>query len=279
MIRGIITDIDGVIVGDKIGYNTPNPHPDIIKRIKDIHASGVPVVLCTGKPHYAIKNIIEACRLDNPHVTDGGAIVIDPITNTIIQKHRIDPLLVTSLINSCLQSDMYIEIYTPDRYIIQRSQIRENLTPVHTHVLETPPTIVDDLVTESMKHEIIKLMPVAINTEDTIRLKTIYEPYQNDLTLAMGVHPIANPHQFGLITKKGVSKKQSAIDATAKLDIPLNNYLGIGDSTSDWSFMQLCGYTATLANGSDELKKLVNFVGPNVDENGILSVFDHFSLH
>ena len=92
----------------------------------------------------------------------------------------------------------------------------------------------------------IKVVPIAINIEDSSRLKLIFHPFDTKLSLAVNVHPIANPHQFGLITTKGVSKKQSAIDVTEVLNIPLSEVLGIGDSTSDWSFMELCGYTAAV---------------------------------
>lgn len=276
MIKGIILDVDGVIVGEKIGYNSPFPHPDVIARLQDIYKKGIPIILCTGKPHYAVQKIIKDCKLANPHIADGGAIIIDPITNTIIKKHVIDPELAAKVVTACLAAHMYVEIYTPDGYIIQRNQFRVNLTPVHTHILQTSPKLVSDLIAESAKFEVVKIMPIATDTKDIARLKAIFEPFKDTLTLAMGVHPIASPHQFGLITARGVSKKQSAIDATTALGIPLSDYLGIGDSTSDWSFMEHCGATATLENGTEELKKLVQFVGPSVDENGILDILNHY---
>ena len=33
-IKAIILDVDGVIVGEKIGFNSPNPHPDVIEKLK-----------------------------------------------------------------------------------------------------------------------------------------------------------------------------------------------------------------------------------------------------
>lgn len=285
MIRGILTDIDGVIVGDKIGYNSPYPHPDVIARLKAIHHNGLPVILATGKPHYVIGKIIRDASLDNPHITDGGAIIIDPITNTIVKKHVIDPEPVAQLVGACIMAGMYVEIYTPDRYIIQKSQIRENLTPVHTHILQTEPLIVDDLVAESKKHEVIKVVPIAIDKNDTNRLFDLCAPFADQLSVAITTHMIALPHQFGIVTKKGISKKQSAIDATQAFGIPLSDYLALGDSTSDWSFMQLCGYNATVSNGSDELKQHVRDLGDHgyiantsVDENGMIDILDHFNL-
>ena len=285
MIRAVILDIDGVLVGEKIGYNSPSPHSDVLAAIQEIHNAGIPVTFCTGKPHYAITQLIDDCSLDNPHITDGGALIIDPLTQNIINKHPMDKELVDQLIHTYLHANIYVEIYTPHGYIIQRNQFRENLTPIHTHVLQTAPTIVESLTAEAKKQEIIKVMPIAKNDLEKVVLMKLFEPFSKRAILSMGVHPIANPHQFGLITAIGVSKKQAALDAIHALNLNIADCLGVGDSTSDWQFMELTGFAATLGNGTTQLKNLVNtkkdhgFVTDNsVDENGILKIFKHFSL-
>lgn len=285
MIRGLILDIDGILVGEKIGYNSPWPHPVVTEKIRAIHASGIPVTLCTGKPHYAVGKLIRDCQLDTPHITDGGAIIIDPITDTIIKKHMMDKDLARDLVRVYLEADMYVEVYTPETYIIQTSQYRESLTPVHTHVLQTEPARVDSLLADIENREVIKVMPIATDEEDKKQLLALFEPFRDRAILSMGLHPVANPHQFGLITKAGISKKQSAIDAVGALGLPFSDILGAGDSTSDWQFMELTGYAATLGNGSDGIKEHVHGKGDHgfvtdktVDENGILEVFEHFGM-
>lgn len=285
MIKGLILDIDGILVGEKIGYNSPWPHPNVMEKITSIHASGIPVTLCTGKPHYAVEKLIRDCKLNTPHITDGGAIIIDPITNTIVKKHVMDKTLVCDLIQTYLDASMYVEVYTPETYIIQKNQYRENLTPVHAHVLQTEPTIVESLLDEIETREVIKVMPIAIDDNDKKNLLALFEPFSDQAIVSMGLHPIANPHQFGLITKAGISKKQSAIDAMSAKNIQLADCLGVGDSTSDWQFIELTGYGATLGNGSDGIKKRICTKGKHgfmtektVDDNGILEIFSHFGL-
>lgn len=81
MIKAIITDVDGVIVGDKKGVNFPLPNERVIERLKAIKKSGIPVILCTGKPTYATEDIIRKAELDNPHITDAGAFIYNPLQN------------------------------------------------------------------------------------------------------------------------------------------------------------------------------------------------------
>ncbi|MEK7557255.1 MAG: HAD hydrolase family protein, partial [Patescibacteria group bacterium] len=76
-----------------------------------------------------------------------------------------------------------------------------------------------------------------------------------------------------------------AIEILRSLDISFANTLGVGDSSSDWQFIELCQYGAAVGNASEELKKLVtskgkefSYIGPTVDENGIIDILNHFLL-
>ena len=53
-IKGIILDVDGVIIGEKIDFNSPNPHIDVINKLRKIRKKGISISLCTAKPHFSI---------------------------------------------------------------------------------------------------------------------------------------------------------------------------------------------------------------------------------
>ncbi|MCL2586945.1 MAG: Cof-type HAD-IIB family hydrolase [Firmicutes bacterium] len=273
MIKAIILDIDGVIVGEKVGYNSPEPHPDVMVRMNQIKDSGVKIILCTAKPHFAIRNIIGGANLANPHITDGGGVLIDPITNKIVKKYALSDADARKVLKMCLDNDIYVEAYTEDEYVIQRSQVCD-ITDQHTHILQTEPLIVDDLL--AFRGEITKIMPVVNGEEEKAKFAELFNSLGTDLTLNWGIHPIALPLLFGIITAKGISKKQGMLDILDSLGISSENALGVGDSNSDWQYMELCGSTATMANASDELKSKAAFTGGHVDENGVLDIFDSF---
>jgi len=284
MIKGIILDIDGIIVGEKIGFNSPEPHDDVIKRLKEIRKKGIIIALCTAKPHYSIQTIIKDARLNNLHITNGGGVIINPIDDIVLKKHVISKKIATKVLLHYLENGVYTEFYSVEDYFIQKNQVNE-LTKTHIHILQRDPKIGDSLIGESKNQDIVKIMPIAKNEEDKLRLIRLFEPFKNEVTLSWGVHPIALPHLFGIITAKGISKKQAALEIASNYHIAPDELLGIGDSTSDWQFIESCKYAATLENGSDELKKLIQTkdkrfytIGKSVDENGILDIFNYFSL-
>lgn len=281
-IKGIILDIDGVIVGEKIGFNSPEPHPDVINRLKSIHDQGIVVSLCTAKPHFAIKSIINAANLSNFHITDGGSVIINPIDNVIVKKHLINKNEAAKILEMYLENNVYTEFYTVDDYVIQNNQISD-ITDKHTHILQQKPKIVQSLSEESLKSEITKIMPIALDEKDKERVTELFKQLGSNLTLSWGIHPVALPLQFGIITAPGISKKQGAMDISESSNVPFENMLGVGDSKSDWQFIELCKYGAAMENAGHELKDLVatkggdySFIGGHVDDNGILEILDAF---
>lgn len=282
-IKGIILDVDGVIVGEKIGFNSPYPSADVIKKLKEIKNQGIPISLCTAKPHFSIGKIIHDAELNNFHITDGGAVIINPVTNQIVKQHIIDKELVKKILSLFIKNNVYTEIYTAENYYIQKSQ-KNFITPQHNHILQHEPVMLDDIVSESSNLFVTKIMPIALNdNDDQKRVKELFESLNTNLTLSWGIHPIANPLRFGIITAPNISKKQGAIEISKNIGVALENILAVGDSTSDWQFIELCGYAGAMGNATAKLKELVNskkngchYIGGNVDENGIIDILNYY---
>lgn len=282
-IKGIILDVDGVIVGEKIGVNSPNPNSEVIHKLKELKSKGIPISLCTAKPHFSIGNIIKEAGLDNYHITDGGSVIINPINHTIVKQHILDKELAKQVLKLYIENNVYTEFYTVDNYYIQKDQ-ENNITPQHRHILQGDAVKLSNIVEESVKYDITKIMPIALDENDKVRVEKMFEELNTGLTLSWGIHPVANPLKFGIITAPRISKQEGAIEISKNIEVPLENLLAVGDSTSDWQFIKMCGYGAAMQNASDKLKELVQTKGENhfkisqksVDENGIIEILDYF---
>lgn len=283
-IKAVILDVDGVIIGEKVGYNSPHPHPDVIAALREIKNKGIPVSLCTAKPHFAIGKEIKDADLNTVHITDGGGVIINPLKNKIITQNNIPTESAVKVIQAFLDANVYVEFYTVDNYVIQKSQAGD-FTSKHSLVIQSDPLQVDSLVEAAKKAKITKIMPIAANEADKANLHKLFEPFKNELVLSWGVHPVILPLQFGIITAPGISKQKGAMEIAKTTGISLVDTLGVGDSESDWQFMELCGFAAAMGNAKQDLKDLVatkgeqqSFVGAGVNENGILSILKHFGL-
>jgi len=284
MIQGIILDVDGVILGGKPGYNWPDPHPDVIDALKKLHTQGISISLCTGRGTFTLRDIVESVHLDNPHIGDGGAIVVDIIHNQLIDKHTIPADISHHILKTYQQHGIYIEVYSIDGYYIQKKSVCE-ITQKHAAILHTEATVVDSL-DEVIDHmEVVKIMPIATDGFIKQKVMELFSEYNDTLSLQWGTHPSADSYQFGIITAKGISKQYAAGVVSTYITIPFSNILGIGDSATDWEFMKLCGFAGAMGNADSELKQQVlqrndatGYIGKDIDENGILDIFSHFGL-
>lgn len=282
-IKAIILDVDGVIVGEKIGLNAPYPHPDITNKLKQIREKGIYINLCSAKPYYSVKKIVDDARLNNIHTPLAGAVLFDPINNKVIKKHIVNNVEAITLIKELLRNKIYTEFYTVDNYFIQKDQ-RNKITKIHSITLSFKPIEVDSLIDYAKNIEIIKVLPIVKTDREKIVVEQIFLDYQEKLVLGWGTHPAAPDYYFGNITARGISKKQSVIEITNHYHIKAKEILGIGDSLTDWQFIGVCGFAGAMGNATPELKKLVlskgvnGYVGKSVDKNGILDIFKYFEL-
>ena len=277
MIKWIILDIDGVIIGSKRGVNSPTPHPDVALALRTVRSEWVFISLCTAKPHFAIRDTIELAGLENLHITDGGWVIIDPLGNYVHKTFEIETNLTKQVIGELVSAGIYTEWYTIEDYFIHSEQ-KSDITEDHYKVLQSYPQMVDSLG----QSWITKIMPIARNNHEQEMIRQIFQLYSEDLVLSWWVHPVILPLQFGIITTKWISKWYAADEIAKREWVDRGELLAVGDSTSDWQFIQHCGYKVAMWNASNELQNLVAwawwYIAPSVDENGVIEMLRHFKL-
>lgn len=275
MIKMIVLDVDGVIVGSKHGVNFPYPHVEVISALKKIRESGIPIVLCSGKYYSAIEPIINLAYLNNPHITDSGGLIIDPLSKKVIDAFEIEKNIVSEILKTCITNKIHSEAFSEHDYFIQMDQV-DRLTEKRIPILQKDPVIADSLPEVVRNKKIIKIIELAQDEEEKTKVENIIKPYADKINFVWTTHPTTGSLNYGLITSKSTSKSKALEKVAEDLAIPLRDALGVGDTMGDWEFMKACGYTATMTEAPDELKKLVQFTAPSVNDNGILQILDHF---
>lgn len=280
MIKAIIADVDGVMVGKREGFNFPLPHASVIEALKNVSAKGVPVVLCTAKFHVAIDEIVEQAKLNNPHITDGGALIINPLgTQKIVQKKVISKPVIEKYLST---TDAYTELYSADSYFVQKDADKAFMAK-RSKLLQTPPQLIDSLQTANQENDIIKIISYAEDSTGMPELETAAKRLGNEVNYIWSHHPFIMPRRPIVITAARASKEQAASDVMNYLGIPFEHVLGIGDSLADWSFMQRCGYVGVVGDDNELTERVKSrsdnyHIADSVDKHGFLEILDYFKL-
>ncbi len=272
------------MVGKQEGVNFPLPHQDVIAALKNVSAYGTPIVLCTAKFGHAIENIALQAELRNPHITDGGALIIDWLDDGVVAQYPLESTVVHSYTQSCLEFGIHTEIYTADTYYVQASQVSE-FTHLRTKLLQAEPLIVTSLLDIAAQESVIKVINFSKGKDDMPKLESNIRRYGDKVTFVWSQNPFLAPRRGMVVTSPGVSKQHAAAEVMKRLKIPFEAVLGIGDSESDWNFMQLCGYVATVEEDSAALQQLAKskgegryYFGSSVDDHGIIEILKHFKV-
>ncbi|HVA97162.1 MAG TPA: HAD family hydrolase [Candidatus Acidoferrales bacterium] len=282
MIQAVIMDVDGVIVGKKSGINFPLPNVLVIKALRRLNEKGIPVILCTAKFNHAVKEIIIQAELRNPHITDGGALIIDPLNEKIVKKHVFPKDLARTIVEQVLSQNFYTEVYGVNDYYLQKDHIGK-FTEKRIKILQKEHTAVDSLLDKIDEIEVIKIINFAHTSEDRLQINKLLDQFSEKIHVIWSHHPATLPAENTVITIKGVSKKDAALEVLDYLKISPSETLGVGDTIADWNFMSLCKYVGVVGDASQELKDLSRTKGegnyyfsPSVDEDGFLEIVDYF---
>lgn len=284
MIKAIITDVDGVIIGDKKGFNFPHPTQEVQNAFKVIQKKGIPVVLCTGKASYVVENTIRLLELKNPHIGDGGTYIFDPLAKKILKKHLIDPKIAQDVIRRGLDKKLHMSITTTTDTFIDASH-KPHITERRRQVLGKDLIVVPSLEKYAESVEILKILATTTSREEDEAAQEIFDLYADKTHFIWTHHPVTAPWRYALMTAKDASKITASQEVAKILGVNLSNVLGIGDTLGDWIFMEKCGYVGVVGEGSLELIKKVKtkgegnyFLAPSVDEDGMVKILEYFHL-
>ena len=80
-----------------------------------------------------------------------------------------------------------------------------------------------------------------------------------------------------LINRK-FDKGQAMEVVCGHLRIPMSNTYAFGDSMNDLEMMEKAAVSVCMENGSEELKKLADYICPAVLEDGLYKAFEKYEL-
>lgn len=196
--------------------------------------------LCTGRPAVYVESFSQFLSLDTWCICENGAYIYNTKTDEIV----IDQLITENYLSELLTF---------------KSRVSE---------LEG---------IGSFKFELGKELSLSLNPTSS-DIKSLFKKITESPSLDLSSFNVDHSSTAVDITPKNVTKK-SGFKAIKKI-FQLENFgkiIGIGDSSGDIPFLEMCDYIGCPSNSSDEVKKIATYISQKPTTKGVCDILDYFS--
>jgi hypothetical protein len=261
MIKMVATDIDGTIVDWNLGDFTPN----VKKCINKLCASGVKVVLVTGRMHCATNHIVNELKLDTPVISYQGGLIKDKNGKTLYQQN-LNNEYAKQIIKWAKENNVHINLYLDDKLYVEKD---DYFVKKYTDGKFVPYTVCPF---ETLKIENVNKI-LAIDYEDAERVTG----WVNELQKKFPELYIVKSTPYFCEIGSPMAKKSLGVEFLAKLwEINKEEILTIGDQNNDIELLKAGGIKVAMGNATPELKQCANFVTDTVENDGFVKAVEKF---
>ncbi len=263
-IKLIVTDMDGTLLSNDKVIPSIN-----IETVHKLHKKNIPVVLCTGRPHFMVHEYLRQLDISSQLISSNGGLVQDIKSNKTIFSSHLELKSLKTIIDFSLERNMDILLYDIDTvYFTEFSKRIEIFHAYNTLATKggspsVPCKKIIDNYTDitTGKKKISKILITELHGSDLESansllqtLPSVYAVPSMDIVIDV----------MNAETSKGIAVKKLA----EYLNIPLENVLVIGDHKNDVSMLSTAGFSACMKNGDEEAKKVSQYITSKTNDEG-----------
>lgn len=244
-----------------------------INALKRLDENGIKFVFTSGRATPSVRYLMESTGIDNPLVTNNGALAFINKDNLIYQN----PLKyeeVEELINFSQEIKLFFQFYDLDTYYSNR------MCPERFNHLEKDSTYgMNYQVNFSFSTKPLKELKLRKNSafkfqifldkNDSNKLSTILEKVSE-----MGLYATTSSYGMIEIMQKNVNKFNGLSEISYLLGISKEEMAAIGDQDNDIPMLENVGMSFAMGNAIDKVKEISDFVVSTNDEFGLVDAIN-----
>ncbi len=258
-------DIDGTVL--------PAAHqvtPGVRAAIELLHANSVKVAIASGRPSFAISELVETLGVNAPCSLFAGALIYNPLTRERHFEVRLSEEAIAKLIDYGRNAELYLELYTSEKYVVE--QRRADFAEIHHTYLKVFSEVAP-FDRALLDQGIIKGVIVLPKERCAEHVKALQELLP-DCIVAAGFGAAHKEIMFINIISSAASRDITFQKLIELQGIRADQVISFGDSDSDKEFVKAAGIGIALENASPGLKAVADFVTTSVEEDGVAKVIN-----
>ncbi len=274
-IKLIAMDLDGTLF---------NPNGEITEKTKDelkrVGEMGVHTVISTGRPFNGLPFEQIADTQIEYASTCNGAAIYRIADKECLYDNSMEPEVYLPVLEYILARNIHIDLYI-DGVGFTPVRCRENIynldvpESLRTYMIatRTPVENLMDYVKDCGK----KVQKINLNfypQPDGSHLHR--EETYTFLKANPGIEVVSGGFNNYEIGKAGVTKSEALKFLACHFSIPMEQTMAIGDSENDYSMINAAGIGVAMANASEDILKLADYITTSNTEDGVGEAIKHF---
>ncbi|HEY6527152.1 MAG TPA: HAD family hydrolase [Cellvibrionaceae bacterium] len=270
-IKLIYFDIDGTLLNQHGEY--PSELQSALARVQNL---GIKTAVASGRPQFAAQWIINNLGLTAPGVFCTGAHVYFPEQQHHLVQHFLPVTTLVKLIGALRQTDFYYELYTHERFYIERDTAAY-IRATHSQHLRVSPSVkhFDDIIS---CEPVIKLLIGANQPADIAAIYNLERIFSDECIFAYAKLPAYPDWLFASIIDKRADKNAAFNYLLGHHQLSAEQVMSFGDAQSDKQFLQAAGIGIAMGNAAADVKAVARFTTKAVWDNGIAYALERLIL-
>jgi len=259
----IALDVDGTLLNDD------HELTEATKRaVRDAHAQGAKIVLCTGRgPANAIP-VLEELGLDGVLITHNGAATVQVPGGRVLHEYGFEPQQVSGLISYCRESGIHFDVCTA--YEMFAEAIGATAAAMYGKFMLMPHTIPDVL---RLGQSIVKFTLFG-TPEEMDKAEQDFARLQPE-----GLHALRSGDSFIDVMSTAASKGKAVQQLAEQWQVPRERIMAIGNYYNDVEMLQYAGLGIAMDNAPEAVKRAADAVTSSNNEDGVAAAFAKYGLH
>ncbi len=254
-IKCILLDIDKTLTDDNKTISS-----ETSKFFSEINNKYLIILVSGRNAQYTIDKSIKCCA--SPIIiSDNGAVIYNYKTDEVLYSRPFSKDIIDILWNTSVKHNMYSAFNAlHKRYW--------NLTLMYDKKKEN-----DTDIGVSECSEIVEpITQVVLHSDNETEFKKCLDEIKSIDEIEIGNYGVAtNGESFADLIVKGTSKGLAIRELFDLFNIEKNNIICFGDSANDISMFESSGIKVAMKNGSEEVKKIADYITEfSNNENGVI---------
>jgi len=258
----VISDVDGTLVTRDKALT-----PRAIAAVERLHANGIGFSICSSRPPFGMRMLIEPLRLSLPFGGYNGGGIVEPDL-TVVEQKLIPPDAAREAVAIFQQHRIDCWVFVGNQWLIANP---EGAHVEHeTHTIQTPPTVVPAF-TEAQFAAVGKIVGPS---DDHGLVARVAELMQQ--ALAGRASAARSQAYYCDIVPHGIDKGRLVEVLAQRIGVPQGEILVLGDMENDLEMFRKAGFAVAMGNATDAVKSAAQATTLSNEEDGFAAAIDSY---